>query len=186
MVYIVLLMVFFQYPGTLEPDITYRPMADKRISDMTLYKNQFVYVDDKAVLSNAWAGKLYSRHNLPTAKLVCGATDFVFMISDGRSLAYVKDSEPIWTGNLNGDKVLEIKYNEESAHFLILAEKTLYSFTPENNELRPVYKGSHLTCFEILKNGKGFIIGTSEGYVELDASGKTKRGRCIKNCHGWN
>ncbi|MCK5469255.1 MAG: hypothetical protein KAI99_12115, partial [Cyclobacteriaceae bacterium] len=53
----------FQYPGTLEPDRTYVPMADKKITDMIVHQNQFVYVDDQAVLSNAWAGKLFSIHD---------------------------------------------------------------------------------------------------------------------------
>ena len=70
----------FQYPGTLQPDKTYRPMAHKKISDMVIYQNQFVYIDDKAILSNAWAGKLYSNHHMPEAKLVCGGFDFLFMI----------------------------------------------------------------------------------------------------------
>ena len=57
----------FQQPGTIEPDITYRPMADKQIQDMILYENQFVYLDSEAVFSNAWAGKLYSGHPMPDA-----------------------------------------------------------------------------------------------------------------------
>src|SRR5690606_27260304 len=46
----------FLYPGELVLDRTYLPMADKKISGMGTYQNQFVYVDDEAVLGNAWAG----------------------------------------------------------------------------------------------------------------------------------
>lgn len=52
----------FQYPGTLEPERNYVLMADKKITDIIVHQNQFVYVDDQAVLSNAWAGKLFSLH----------------------------------------------------------------------------------------------------------------------------
>ena len=62
-----------QYPGSLKRDKRYLPMADKKVADFVIYDNQFVYVDEKAVFSNAWAGKLYSKHNLPKAKIICGA-----------------------------------------------------------------------------------------------------------------
>ena len=59
------------FPGTLVKDVQYRPTSDKGITDIDVYKNQLIYIDDEAVFSNAWAGKLYSRHNLPNAKLFC-------------------------------------------------------------------------------------------------------------------
>jgi hypothetical protein len=49
----------FLYPGTLEKDVSYRPIADKKMANLGLYQHQFVMIDDKAVLSNAWAGKLF-------------------------------------------------------------------------------------------------------------------------------
>ena len=52
----------FLYPGTIEPDGTYRSMSGKKLVSMSVYQNQFVYLDDEAVLSNAWAGKLFSKH----------------------------------------------------------------------------------------------------------------------------
>lgn len=47
----------FLYPGTIENDFSYRPMADKKITGIGVYDNQLVYLDNVAVLSNAWAGK---------------------------------------------------------------------------------------------------------------------------------
>jgi hypothetical protein len=163
---------FFQYPGTLEPDKTYRPMTDKQISDMTVYENQFVYLDDKAIFSNAWAGKLYSLHNTPKAKLVCGGTDFSYLISDGASLLYVKDLQVLWGGKLNDELVLGMKYNKTSGDFLILTEKTIFSFSPKRKVLKPVYEGSNLTCLEIVNNGKSLVVGTMDGYFELDTKSK--------------
>src|SRR5215204_3537737 len=43
----------FLYPGSLVRDKTYRPLADKKILNLNLYNDQFVYLDDKAVLANA-------------------------------------------------------------------------------------------------------------------------------------
>src|SRR5687767_12474349 len=53
------------YAGSLVADRYYRPVADKNIANLVLYKDHFVYIDDKAVLSNAWAGNLYIKHSLP-------------------------------------------------------------------------------------------------------------------------
>ena len=63
------------YPGTIVQDQTYRPTTAKKIAGIGLYKDQFVFVDDKAVLSNAWAGKLYSQHSLPDASIFAGGED---------------------------------------------------------------------------------------------------------------
>ena len=55
----------FLFPGTIVKDIQDRQTSDKKISGIGIYQDQLVYVDDKAVLSNAWAGKLFSRHTTP-------------------------------------------------------------------------------------------------------------------------
>src|SRR6187455_1536807 len=86
----------FLYPGTLVPDKTYRPLADKKILNLNIYNNQFVYLDDKAVLSNAWAGNLYSRYSMPGASLFEGGKAFGFLISDGEAVQYLKDSKVLW------------------------------------------------------------------------------------------
>ena len=44
-------------PGDLVKDVHYIPTSDKGIKAIGKYEDQLVYVDDKAVLSNAWAGK---------------------------------------------------------------------------------------------------------------------------------
>jgi hypothetical protein len=166
----------FQFPGTMRRDKTYRPMADKKISDMVNYENQFIYLDDKAIFSNAWAGKLFSLHNTPNAKTICGGLDFTFLISDGASLLYVKDSQVLWQEKLSDELVLEMRYNKTSGDFLILTEQTIYSFSPLNKTLNPVYIGSNLSCFEIAFENKVLVVGTNNGYLVLDTNGKQKRG----------
>ena len=109
----------FLFPGTLVKDVHYRPTSDKGIKDIASYKNQLVYVDDKAVLSNAWAGKLYSRHNLPETKIFAADNDFTFLISDGIKLSLLKDSQTLWEGK-SGDEVKDIKYDAENNLFWIL------------------------------------------------------------------
>src|SRR5690554_6846376 len=73
----------FLYPGSLMLDKTYRPLTDKNITAIEIYQDQFVYLDDKAVLGNAWAGSLYLQHGLPKANILSPGKDFEFLISDG-------------------------------------------------------------------------------------------------------
>ena len=162
----------FQYPGTLKPDRTYVPMADKKITDMIVHQNQFVYVDDQAVLSNAWAGKLFSIHDLPDANIVCGGEDFTFLISSGKSLSLVQDSKSLWHGELPDERVISIKYEPKTKDFLILGQNSLHTFSPQTNNLNQVFSGSDFTCFEIIENGNKILIGTNDGYFEIDKAGK--------------
>ena len=51
----------FLFPGQIVKDVQDRQTSDKKIAGIGVYQDQLVYLDDKAVLSNAWAGKLYSQ-----------------------------------------------------------------------------------------------------------------------------
>ncbi len=164
----------FQYPGTLEKDITYIPMADKQVADMMVYQNQFVYVDDQAVFSNAWAGKLFSRHNMVAANNICAGDDFTFLISNEKKLSLIHDSGTVWQGSLPKKAIISMKYNSATKRYYILSEHELYTFSPEENELNKIYSGMDFTCFEIAKTNGDLLIGTNDGYITLDASGKAK------------
>jgi hypothetical protein len=86
----------FLFPGHLVGDFHYRPTSEKRISGIGIYRDQLVYLDDKAVLSNTWAGKLYSKHTVASAKIFAGGNDFTFLVSDGRKLVLLKNSHTLW------------------------------------------------------------------------------------------
>jgi hypothetical protein len=164
----------FLVPGELVPDITYRPMADRRIKDISLYQNQFVYGDDKAVFSNAWAGKLYDAHNLPGLKMICGGKDFSFLISDGTYLQYRKDA--LLLAELkSADKLEDIVFDKKRNLFWLLGENSVSVFDPKGKKITEKYKGNSLTCFALSSNGSELIIGTRDGYYTLDAgTGKVK------------
>jgi hypothetical protein len=161
----------FLFPGTLVRDVQDRQTSDKKISGIGTYQNQLIYIDNKAVLSNAWAGKLFSRHTLPDAKLFAGGKDFCFLISDGKSLSFLKDSEKLWEGALPGEEIRDIKYDISNNLFWILGNKSVQTFSPGKKELDMVTKGSDLTCIE--PTSDKLIIGTSDGYFEFDS--KTKK-----------
>lgn len=161
----------FLYPGTLVRERYYRPVADKNVAGISRYRDHLVYVDDKAVLSNAWAGNLYVRHSLPKASLLAGGNDFDFLISDGKSLQYLKDSTIVWTSDQPA-KILDLAFEKSRNLFWILTASELLSFNPSGNSLKSEYKGSGLTCFAVTEKSNGLVIGTSDGYFLLDAAMK--------------
>jgi hypothetical protein len=167
----------FLFPGTIVKDLQDRQTSDKIIAGIGVYKDQFVYLDNKAVLSNAWAGKLYARHTMPEAKIFAGGEDFSFLISDGRSLALLKNSENTWSGSLPDEVVKDIKYDWKSKLFFILGNKSIYSFDPTGSKPEKVFASDNLTCFEILPDK--LIAGTSGGYLEIEP----KTGKQIGDLH---
>lgn len=158
----------FLYPGELIPDQTYLPMKDKNLSGMGIYQNQFLYLDDKAVFGNAWAGSLFMEHQLSQARLVAPGHNFDFLISDGQSLEYLSDSQSLWTGRLDNEEILEIKHHISPGRFLILTDKALYQFSAEDHAVEKVYSGAGLTSFDVLNNGDRIVLGTTDGYLQLD------------------
>src|SRR5690606_5213443 len=161
----------FLFPGTLVTDIQDKPTSDKNIASIGTYENQLVYIDDKAVFSNAWAGELYSRHDMPGAKIFSGGNDFTFLISDGKSLSLLKDSKNLWKGSLSGDEVRDVKFDGNANLFWILGKSTISTFSPDNKELTKILDNRDVTCIEVA-SGR-LIVGTNNGYFEIDL--KTKK-----------
>lgn len=156
------------YPGSLVADKTYRPIVDKKITNLGLYKNHFVYIDDKAVLSNAWAGNLYAPHTLPEASTFAGGENFEFLISDGKALQFLKDSTIVWKGQ-SEDQVVDIIFDHSRNRFLVLGSQTVSSFSPQDKTLTAAFSAENVKCFTLANKNKTLIVGTADGYVTLDA-----------------
>lgn len=157
----------FLYPGTLVPDKTYLPMADKNLSGLGTYQEQFIYLDDQALFGNAWAGSVYIKHQLDHPHLLAGGPDFSFLISDGKSLEFLAESQSLWKETLKGQDILDLKYHKSDGIFMILTSGSLLTFTKEEQRLEEVFTGEGLTCFEILEEEGKIVVGTQEGYLDL-------------------
>ncbi|HWS01600.1 MAG TPA: hypothetical protein VN249_13345 [Prolixibacteraceae bacterium] len=158
----------FLYPGTVEKDRSYRPMGAKKLADMVVYKDQFVYLDDKAVLSNSWAGKIYSGHALSDASLFEAGKDFSFLVSNGKEVKFIQDATVAWSGTISDDKILSVRYDSSRNLFWLLGSKGLSVFNPEKKGLKPAFKGENLTCFDLSGDRKLIYIGTTNGYIKFD------------------
>ena len=160
----------FLYPGELIEDRTYRPLNDKSLSNVMTLQNQFVYLDDKAVLSNAWAGIPYYQHDLKDASIFESGNQFDFLVSDGKALEYLVRNDIKWNGLIDGDQAIDVKFDENSKLFWILGTSGLSKFNPADQTLEKIFTRKDLTCFTPLKDK--LILGTREGYIELDKTGK--------------
>jgi len=158
----------FLYPGVLLKDQTYRPITDKNITAITIFKDQFIYLDDKAVLSNAWAGSLFLKHGLPKAHIFAAGNDFDFLVSDGQGLQYVSKNNKGWQNSLSKDKAIAIKFDPKTNIFWILGKNSVTSYDPKDNTLKTVYEGSNFTSFALHKTK--LIVASLDGYFEIDAT----------------
>ncbi len=158
----------FLYPGSLVKDKTYRPLTDKHIKNITAHKEQFVYLDDKAIFSNSWAGSLYLKHELPNAFTLAAGNDFEFLISDGSALQFLSKEKAPWTGILANDQVQDILFNKNSKNFWILGKKSIASFDTSTSELRTLYQEKNLTAFTFFN--ENLVVGTKSGYITIDPS----------------
>ncbi|MCB0634745.1 MAG: hypothetical protein KDD15_33670, partial [Lewinella sp.] len=163
----------FLYPGDLVKDGTYRTSAHKQIAGMTVIDDQLVYLDDEAVFSHAWAGKLFIKHQLPKAFLFAGSADFTFLVSDGSEMKLLQDDQIAWSGTYPDGQLLDIQYDPKTNLFYLLSAGTISSFSPAEQKMNTVFQAEDLTAFTIADQGANLIVGTGNGYYVLDAgSGK--------------
>ena len=165
----------FLYPGTIVPDKSYRPLSDKKIGNISVYDHQFVYLDNVAILSNAWAGSLFSKHEMPEARIFAGGPDFTFLVSDGSAIKCLKDSKILWSGKIT-DAIIDIRYSAANDLFWILGGNSLTTFSIKEKKLTTVFEGANFTSFDIVGNGSKTIIGTTNGYIEINNSTKKQVG----------
>ncbi|MHC4517492.1 MAG: ligand-binding sensor domain-containing protein [Planctomycetota bacterium] len=135
------------HEGRLKPDRQHRPLVDMQIRDMDVHRGQFVYLTDELVLSNAWAGRLLADHRAPDARFFAMGDGLGFMVG--------------------GSGVRQIAFDSTKNHFLTLTGTTLSHVTADKEEAA-IFEHDDLTCFE-LTNANEILIGTSDGYLHLDA-----------------
>ncbi|QMW03940.1 hypothetical protein [Spirosoma foliorum] len=165
----------FLHPGTLQADQTYRFIKDLNLKAIGSQDQQLVYLSEKAVVSNAWAGKLNAEHQLPQATIFAGKPDLTFLVSDGSAIQVVKDSKILWKGTLSSDEVIGAHFQSTGNIFWVLGKKALYTLSGANFTLTKVLDGTGFTSFALTPAQK-VIIGTSDGYIEFDPISKKQVG----------
>ena len=152
---------------TLVTQRLYRPLIDMNIVDMQLYNNEFVYLTDKAVLSNAWAGTLYLKYNLANAKCLAGGSNFDFLIGSDNGFQYISKAGKLWESDLTAELV-DIVFDADYNGFWILTTTGLYFFDTSAKKMEQKTEGENFTAFSLMKNGSQLVIATSDGYSIFD------------------
>ena len=154
--------------GQLVPDLSYRPLADMQIKNMETYRGQFIYLTDNAVLSNAWAGRVLIPHKMPDAGLFVPGSNFNFLLAGKNSLAYFNQGKCVekWQTAPMGPK--QILFDRTHSRFLLLSDNRLECYSP-GKKASTVFESGNLNCMELINNDTVLIIGTRDGYIEMDA-----------------
>ena len=156
------------WQGKLEADLRYQPITDMKLIALETYKNQFVYLTDKAVLSNAWAGKFYIEHKLVNPTHFALGDNYTTLIASSSELVLFKEGEKVLTKPLDQLTLVDIIYDKEADRFLLLSTKSVYEFLLKGNSIKTVYSAKNLTALTLFDDE--LIIGTSNGIISLDAS----------------
>ncbi len=157
----------FQYPGRLMPDRRYQAMAKKQIRDMATYQGEFVYLDETAVFSNAFAGQLYLKHNLPSANRLCVGAN-AFLVSDGHVHTLMNDTGEQWTAKTPAGHLRDVIFDADRNCFWLAAGDGVYQLSQEGGRLEKLLSQRNITCLT-LHDGL-LAIGTHQGYGIVDPS----------------
>ncbi len=147
----------------------YRPITDMNVISVETYNNQFVYLTDSAVLSNAGAGKFYIKHGLKNPKIFVVAHNYTTLIAGENELTLFQNGKKVWDKSIEEFTPLDIIFDKPGKRFLILSEKEVFQLHCPDKNLTSDFKGNELTSFT-LYNGQ-VVVGTNDGLVYLD--GKT-------------
>ena len=153
----------------IRQDVQYRPLFDMNIVALTAYQGQFVYLTDMAVLSNAWAGKLYLDHNIKAPKAMGIGPDFLTMIAGEFDFVFFKNNQEVWRSTLNNLNPISIEYDPTSGQFLLLTTAGLYQVDSALKTAKKVFEANNVTAFCIY--GDTLVLGTTNGVQILN--GKT-------------
>ena len=152
--------------GQLVPDRQYRPLLDMKIRGLDTHRSQFVYLTDELVLSNAWAGGFSVHHGVPAAKLFSMDSDFGFLLAANRTISLFTGGKCVESFETD-QPVKQLLFDAARKRYLLLGEGGLDRFVP-GQKVKRVFEGRDLKCLALTNSGS-IIVGTAEGYIELDA-----------------
>jgi len=161
--------------GLLEPfkdklvkETLHRPLNDLNILAIESYQNQVVYLTDKAVLSNAWAGKIFIDTGMPLATHFVLGPDFELLVSSPDGFKHF--AEKAYQSKISA--IIALKHDPQRNHYLLLTETKLWRYQV-NQKPEVVVEGDNLTCLEIADTE--LLIGTTDGYWKIDAASFEKK-----------
>jgi len=153
---------------SLVKDQRYRPISDQHVIAIDRYKNQFVYLTDKALLSNAWAGKFYADHHVENPTHFVMGNDFSFLVAAKGKLVYFKNNRKVWEESVLDFEPVELLYDSGEQLFIVLSDHAIYTFKGSDRELVKKFSGNNLTAISKTAENKQIMVGTEDGILSLD------------------
>ncbi len=156
----------FQFPGQLRRDELYAYQSKTTINAVTTLDGQYVYLTDSTIFSNAWAGKLFIRHDMSDAKHICAADDGSLVISDGTMLSLIDGEGEVMTSVQLSAELRDMVYDQMKAEFWILTKTSLAKISRSDPMLSTVVSGKDFTAMAWHQDT--LVIGQADGFVQLD------------------
>ncbi len=161
-------------------DSRYIPFADMKVVSTVRYKDQIVYLTDKAVLSNAFAGKLYLDHGVKNPTHFVMGNDFKTLVVANGSAGLFQNDKKVWSNSLTSFKPIEVIFDQDANRFFILTNKEVYQLDAAN-KFTKIYSAKNLTA--IIVFDKNIILGTKNGFLILN--GKTFKAGAVNQKLPW-
>ncbi len=147
-------------------DDLYPFLNDVNIRALGKYRDQFVYLSEGSLFSNAWAGKFWVDHDLEDASAFCLGNDFDFLLASDGLLEYYRDGQAVWKKEWGELLPLEMLWDDREGRFLLLTDDRLYTFDPAAMKLNEVHRGASLTTMTLMKGS--LVLGSRHGYYLVD------------------
>jgi len=161
--------LFQPWEKALVRDLRYRPLTDLDIIALDTYMDQFVYLTDEAVLSNAWAGKFYAEHHVDRPSHFVMGENFSFLLAKKEKLVFFKDNKSVWEHSLEDFVPVELLFDRDRQMFIVLSENAIYTFNEDEQKLLLRFSGQNLTAISLASDKSQVVVGTADGVLRLDA-----------------
>jgi hypothetical protein len=162
--------------GSLASDNLYQPLLDTQINDIATYREQFVYLTEDAVLSNAWAGRFFVQHQTPKANTLQMGSDFDFLVLTDERAVHFSNGKQCSHWSISQGRKKGVAYDCRHNRYLLLSGDSVVGLKPPASSCRKtgagvtVFEGSSLNCLALADSNRTLLVGTADGYIPLDAN----------------
>lgn len=153
--------------GTLRPDHQDRPLADMQIKDIAIREDQFVYLTDEYVLSNASTGEIMIAHQVPNAYLLVPGEDCSFLIAGDGQTVLVDRDRVIRKWDTGRIRMTHAAFDVRRQRCWLTGSGLFHELSPERVSFRH-YEFASLNCLEFPRDCRTFLVGTNHGLTRID------------------
>lgn len=163
----------FLYPGQLIPYPRHRPMLDMPLSAIGTKAKQFIYANNEAIFSNAWAAETYLFHGLNSPQLLSAASDGSYLLAQGGQLKWMSQDGSSWQENLGNARIIGLLYAPNQQFFYVLTDQQILRFSGQDQALQEIYQGQDLRAFDLDQQKQALVVATAKGFFTLDLTAPT-------------